>query len=368
MINKHSTEYYCGLVKEFVNSRYKWYKNVYYTKEDVVNFCVRFGCANEEESKVIAQIVDSLLTEFFVRGYIKSNGEYLQTTKKVNGQFLAEKYYLKDVKVNNSDKNSADSVQTNTKREYISLEELGKFNYKRFGTILKQKQLLPPSYDRKPESVEVYAHNGGYPIVKIKFVSSTSDSYRVLKITPSDIYEFVNGSKMCRFSDKERYQGLVSSWNYFKNASIRDLNYQEDRMIDYKITEMKREAEKIGALELLKEVQEEFINKHQNHKFTGFYDSWSVPHFSLPRIVEGKPSGYEMVTPMTPKTLELCVLRLEKDAKLEEADDIEFFKDKCEQIAEKSVYPGEWADTVERLVDYLIKFKIASQVNIEEEK
>jgi len=362
MAKEFDANYYSGLVKRYVNAKCSWLKNVSYTKDDIVAFCIRFGAAEDHEKQLINKVVEKVLTEYYVMGNIRVKDETIQTKKKVYYDVFLDNGFFK------TEEKEITKAEPTKKQEYISLEELGKFDYKRFGTILKQKQLLPPSYNRKPESVEVYAHNGGYPIVEIKFVSSTSDSYRVLKITPSDIYEFVNGSNMCRFSDEERYQGLVDSWNYFKNASIWELNYQENRMIDYKIKEMKREAEKIGALELLKDVQEEFINEHQKHKFTGFYDSWSVPHFSLPRIVEGKQSGYEMVTPMTPKTLELCVLRLEKDAKLEEADDLEYFKDKCEQIQEKSVYPGNWDDTIERLVDYLIKFKIASQVNIEEEK
>lgn len=350
----------------YINHKNERFLKKSFTKKELVDFVVYCNkphlTTNEKVTEAI-HLCENALQLYIEEGFVETRGEKFKANKYIEKDFYFIVEALKQGQIEEQ------QLKQPSKLEYIGLEDLKKFDYKRFGTILKQKQLLPPSYDRKPESVEVYVNNASEPMVAVTFKSTTSDSYRVFKITPSDIYEYVNGSNEGRiYRDKERYEEIRDAWKSFKNSSMWDLNYKENRMIDYKVREMEREAEKIGAMKLIKDVETDFINKHYNSKFTEFYDSWGVPHFSLPRIVEGKPSGYEMVTPMTPKTLELCVLRLEKDAKLEEADNLEYFKDKCEQLAEHSVYPGDWTETTERLADYLVKFKIASQVNIEEEK
>lgn len=63
----------------------------------------------------------------------------------------------------------------------LPLEVLELIDYKHFGALLKQKQLLPPSYDRKPVKVEI---DGvcDKPRVILTFKSTTSDSEREISI------------------------------------------------------------------------------------------------------------------------------------------------------------------------------------------
>ena len=54
-------------------------------------------------------------------------------------------------------------------------------DYNKFGAMLKQEQLLPPSYDRKPIAVEI-EEICGKPRVVLTFKSKTSESYRLVGI------------------------------------------------------------------------------------------------------------------------------------------------------------------------------------------
>lgn len=54
-------------------------------------------------------------------------------------------------------------------------------DYTKFGAMLKQEQLLPPSYDRKPINVEI-EDVCGLPRVILTFKSKTSESYRLVGI------------------------------------------------------------------------------------------------------------------------------------------------------------------------------------------
>ena len=54
-------------------------------------------------------------------------------------------------------------------------------DYKKFGAMLKQEQLLPPSYDKKPVKVEI-GDWCGFPRVFLTFKSKTSESFRIVGI------------------------------------------------------------------------------------------------------------------------------------------------------------------------------------------
>ena len=70
---------------------------------------------------------------------------------------------------------------TNVYPDGLPRNVLEVINYKKFGAMLKQEQLLPPSYDRKPVKVEIEDWCG-YPRVFLTFKSKTSESFRVVGI------------------------------------------------------------------------------------------------------------------------------------------------------------------------------------------
>ena len=55
-------------------------------------------------------------------------------------------------------------------------------DYSKFGAMLKQEQLLPPSYDRRPIKVDI-DEDYGKPRVILTFKSKTSDSWRQVSIS-----------------------------------------------------------------------------------------------------------------------------------------------------------------------------------------
>ena len=63
----------------------------------------------------------------------------------------------------------------------LPIEVLENVDYEQFGTLLKQEQLLPPSYDRKPINVEI-DKVVELPRVLLTFKSKTSDTVRYVEI------------------------------------------------------------------------------------------------------------------------------------------------------------------------------------------
>ena len=64
----------------------------------------------------------------------------------------------------------------------LPLMVLEYLDYGKFGALLKQDQLLPPSYDRRPIKVDI-DEDYGKPRVILTFKSKTSDSWRQVSIS-----------------------------------------------------------------------------------------------------------------------------------------------------------------------------------------
>ena len=64
----------------------------------------------------------------------------------------------------------------------LPLMVLEYIDYSKFGAMLKQEQLLPPSYDRRPIKVDI-DEDYGKPRVILTFKSKTSDSWRMVSIS-----------------------------------------------------------------------------------------------------------------------------------------------------------------------------------------
>ncbi len=64
----------------------------------------------------------------------------------------------------------------------LPLMVLEYLDYGKFGALLKQDQLLPPSYDRRPIKVDI-DEDYGKPRVILTFKSKTSDSWRMVSIS-----------------------------------------------------------------------------------------------------------------------------------------------------------------------------------------
>ena len=92
---------------------------------------------------------------------------------------------------------------TNLYPDGLPLMVLEYIDYSKFGVMLKQEQLLPPSYEAKPIKVEL-DNNYGKPRVVLTFKSKTSDSERLVGITGYIVsYERkINQPKGCFFPEQ----------------------------------------------------------------------------------------------------------------------------------------------------------------------
>lgn len=76
----------------------------------------------------------------------------------------------------------------------LPIDVLETIDYSKFGAMLKQEKLLPPSYDRKPASVEIKML-GDFPTVKLTFKSKTSPSHCSLAIYEYNVFMAKQDSK-----------------------------------------------------------------------------------------------------------------------------------------------------------------------------
>lgn len=85
----------------------------------------------------------------------------------------------------------------------FTFEEMQDLDFVEFGTMLKQRKLLPPSYDRKPTSINIYRGRAcGDTRVKLTFNSKTTDSYRVVGINGYQVSFGVNSYYLYEHSEE----------------------------------------------------------------------------------------------------------------------------------------------------------------------
>ena len=96
----------------------------------------------------------------------------------------------------------------------LPLEILELIDFKHFGAILKQEQLLPPSYDRKPAEIKVYLAADNLPRVKLIFKSKTSTSFRNVYIMRNEVGCGINEYNSHKYSEE-----LTNVWfNFAQNV------------------------------------------------------------------------------------------------------------------------------------------------------
>lgn len=76
----------------------------------------------------------------------------------------------------------------------LPLNILKHLDYSKYGAILKQRQLLPPSYDRNPVGVEIRPSEHGDHNIGLIFKSKTSESYRIISIRQYNVTMAINDS------------------------------------------------------------------------------------------------------------------------------------------------------------------------------
>ena len=158
------------------------------------------------------RLFDKMLKRFSVEEKVK------QHQAEIDKQYRGEE--LKQVWLH-------DLPKLTFKQKYpygLPLYILKNIDYSKYGAILKQRQLLPPSYDRKPVGVEVKPSECGDHNVKLIFKSTTSASYRIISIRGYNVSMTVNNSSLYN------YMPIMSrEWENFCERAV----YCADRGISY---------------------------------------------------------------------------------------------------------------------------------------
>lgn len=92
--------------------------------------------------------------------------------------------------------------------EGVPLEVLKLIDFKHFGAMLKQEQLLPPSYNKTPSEVTIDVI--GIPVVELIFRSKTSDSYRTVGISRYYVSCGKNGERVNKIDPL-----MIAVWRRF---------------------------------------------------------------------------------------------------------------------------------------------------------
>ena len=110
----------------------------------------------------------------------------LQTNDALNASMFGPDEIYHDFMYKVADNNKAKEQQkkqsfTQKYPNGLPIEVLKQISFTRFGAMLKQNNLLPPSYDRKPIKIEI-DENYDKPRVILTFKSKNSDNSRTVSI------------------------------------------------------------------------------------------------------------------------------------------------------------------------------------------
>lgn len=333
-------EDYYAMVIKFANNKRNHFISRKFNATEVYGFCFNqaSNITTGDEQRIFGY-VDTILKELVDREYLKYDGMCYKPKNYIPIDIMWSIEKVEEVN---------DEKREEPKKTYISMSDYEKFDYTQFGTKLKQEGLLPPSYDKKPASVEIRLDNDCSVMVELVFKSKTSNSCRSIKACANNVYEYVNGSKFGKVSTS-----IGDIWHDFVERSMRSIDFNEEWKINKQITSIKNQVNKVGELETLKQQEKEFLREYINSTFCEFINS-NIPYFVRYKMADDGAINIERIIPKTPRELELCVHKLDHDALIEEAESIEWFEGKCENIRDASVYEtDDWDVTISGLVAFV---------------
>lgn len=271
--------------------------------------------------------------------------DWLKKVKNSGIDFEVETETLKEI-------NSQTQEAKNEEFAPFSMAEFEEINYAKLASILKEKRLLPPSYNKNPTSVKVLLSKRCDPMVDVTFSSTTSDSFRIYRILENEIYESVNGYGFLPNTE------LLAVWKDFRDKE-KYKNQVEQKSEIWKIKEqakaLQKEADRLYYIDEVFDAEINFLKKYKNCRFVSFGEYCDVNYLPCFLIEGDEDVLKDKVTPFTPKTLEFCVSKLTEEAKEYEALYLSEFVDKCRELRVASIYRNydAWDKTIARLVNVI---------------
>ncbi len=124
----------------------------------------------------------------------------------------------------------------------FTFEELQDIDFKEFGAILKQRRLLPPSYDRNPIMVDIYYGKDNVPRAKVTFQSKTVGTMRTIGIKK---YETLSSIPNC-YHLYDHNEDIDKAWedcaSHIRFKMIRENNRRKVIEMLYDIREEERKS------------------------------------------------------------------------------------------------------------------------------
>lgn len=221
-----------------------------------------------------------------------------------------------------------------------------KADWQKFGELLQKHNIL----DHNKSIVAIHRHldfdNNNHPLLKVTYEQADNnvknkktivvDRYKAsIRATcgMSRASDFMINELWQDFSDSTIYKNEVNKVQNGQNAA-REENFKS---ID----------------SYLENINRDFAIKYGKSKFRYFGYENGIPVFVQDN--QGKKERSILIS--TAQELILCVSNLVPEEKLYQARDIEFFKEKCDEIAKRTSWESErenWAIARDLLADYLV--------------
>lgn len=228
-------------------------------------------------------------------------------------------------------------------------------DWQKFGQELQKAGILD---DKKPIisiKKQLDFDNNGQSILKIVYGQDARNpkSEKTIIIDPykASVFSTYGTGRFSDFLVNELWQKFSDTHTANNNLEIQHLyatDAQNDLARGFNLEMNKTEAE--------------FIGKYKGCKFEYFGYEDGAPVF----VKVNQHKNENSVQVSTANELMHCVLNLIPKEKLYQARDIEFFKEKCYEIAKRSAWKNDnWDDAIELLSEYLLRKKstFAKQAN-----
>ena len=196
--------------------------------------------------------------------------------------------------------------------------------------------------------MQVSLDENNRPKIRLTFESATSTSVREIELTQDSAVQYINGI----ISGGIKNQDLISAWKTFQEE-IRYYNKLETNREGYfsklKGDKLMKVAKKLQGMCDIYEREEKFLEKYKDADFDEFtYGTLYTPPMFIPyeRDEKGMIEYGEGVVPFTPRTLELCIIRMTDNCKAEAGLFLREFEQRCKKIAEESCFSSENWDKV----------------------
>lgn len=237
----------------------------------------------------------------------------------------------------------------------ISLYEFEKVNWSEFGSLLKQKRILPNSYNKKPTSVDVKLNQENEPMVLLTFNSATSDSVREFLLMQNDVFQSVNGSVL-----DNKSEDLATVWNDFRNKIKyrNEINTNQENYVNRaKARKLIEKANKMMAYDDIYQLEQTFLEKYKDANFdvfcwvnsycNGSYNT-SPAFIPLDKTEDGGYKSGDPAVPFSPRTLEHCILHMTNGEKIDHGEYVDDFEKMCRKIQEYSCFESnDWDKVIE---------------------